>query len=187
MYDIKKMVALERDLQQTVRSHFGDFFSAHDYGKVSKAIVSQPIRTLSDVGKAPYGTGLYVIMSDYQWEQNKCSLVVDDLKAIYRGHCYTVKERLKSHLFNDHYRANLPGRGVRYDVCMKLDDKNGINIEMPPYSGFRWRVIVHKMKGSSKMMREQAELAFDDVFGRPLGSKELGQAIAESADAVGEG
>ncbi|MDW7774395.1 MAG: hypothetical protein SCH71_16030 [Desulfobulbaceae bacterium] len=29
------------------------------------------------------------------------------------------------------------------------------------------------VKGSSKLMREQAELAFDEVFYRPLGSREL--------------
>ena len=174
MYDIKQLVALESDLQQTVRKHFADFFSAHDYTKDTKAVVSKSIRTLLDAEATYSGTGLYVIMSDYQFDQNRSGLIVDGLKAIYRGHCYTVKSRLKSHLFNDHYRSTLPERGVRYDVCMKLDEKNGINVGDHPYSGYRWKVVVHKMKGSSKMMREQAERAFDDVFGRPLGSREAG-------------
>ncbi|WP_087724474.1 hypothetical protein [Pandoraea sp. PE-S2T-3] len=178
MYDIRQLVAIENELRQTIRSKFVDFFSVHDYTKDSKSVISRPVSSLSDAEALYYGTGLYVIMSDYQFEENKCRLITDGLKAIYRGHCYTVKGRIKSHLFNDHYRSNLPARGVRYDVCMKLDDKNGINISEPPYSNYHWWVVVHKMKGSSKMIREQAEHAFDEVFGRPLGSKEAGQADA---------
>lgn len=178
MYDINHLVALENGLRQTIRSKFVDFFSVHDYTKDSKSVISRPVGSLFDAEALYYGTGLYVIMSDYQFEANKCSLIIGDLKAIYRGHCYTVKARIKSHLFNDHYRSNLPARGVRYDVCMKLDDKNGINISGQPYSNYRWCIVVHKMKGSSKMVREQAEHAFDEVFGRPLGSKEAGQADA---------
>lgn len=172
MYDIKKLVGLENDLRRTIRAEFVEFFAAYDYTKDSKAVVARSVSALDDAEAMHYGTGLYVIMTDYQIEANKCGLVVDGLKAIYRGHCYTVKGRLKSHLFNDHYRSNLPEKGVRYDVCMKLDDNNGINICDAPYKDYQWRVVVHKMKGSSKMMREQAELAFDEVFGRPLGSRE---------------
>lgn len=173
MYDINELLTLERDLQNSMRQHFVNFFSAHDYSRDSRIVVSKSLSTLLDAEATHYGTGLYVIMSDYQFAENRCSLIVDGLKAIYRGHCYTVKGRLKSHLFNDHYRSNLREKGVRYDVCMKLDDKNGINIDSPPYSNYRWKVVVHKMKNSSKMMREQAELAFDEVFGRPHGSKEV--------------
>ena len=176
MYDIKHLAALESELQRATRKHFADFFSTQDYIKDSKSVMSRSVSSLSDVEAIHYGTGLYVIMSDYQFEQNKCRLIVNGLKAIYRGHCYTVKGRLKSHLFNDHYRSNLPERGVRYDVCMKIDDKNGININDRPYGDYRWSVVVHKMKGSSKMMREQAERAFDEEFGRPLGSREVGEA-----------
>ncbi|WP_367351891.1 hypothetical protein [Achromobacter animicus] len=55
---------------------------------------------------------------------------------------------------------------------MKLDEDNGINVTDPPYNGYRWRVLVHTMPKSSMFMRMQAELAFDQVFGRPLASKE---------------
>lgn len=172
MYDIKKLAHAETELALLVRKHFADFFASHDYAKDTKSIVSCNVKTLADIESSYYGTGFYLIITDYQTAENKCSFEIDGLKAIYRGHCYTVKSRLKSHLMNDHYRSLLPETGVRYDVCMKLDDKNGINISAPPYNDFRWRVIVHKMKGSSKMIREQAEHAFDQVFGRPLGSKE---------------
>ncbi|TQJ93486.1 hypothetical protein [Achromobacter sp. SLBN-14] len=175
MCEIKQLAALENELRQTSRAKFVDFFAAHDYTKDSKSVISRSVSSLSDTGALHYGTGLYVIMSDYQFEENKCRLIVGGLKAIYRGHCYTVKGRIESHLFNDHYRSNLPARGVPYDVCMKLDDKDGINISDPPYSNYRWCVVVYKMEGSSKMMREQAEHAFGEVFGRPLGSKEASQ------------
>lgn len=174
MYDVKGMSKLEKDLQKSIRNHFVEFFSNHDYSKDCRSVVSKLVLEQSDAEKIYYGVGMYVIMSDYLINKNECQLTADGLKAIYRGQCYTVKSRLKSHLFNDHYRRNLPERGVRYDVCIKLDDNNGINIDQPPYNQYRWKVIVHKMKGSTKLIREQAELAFDDVFGRPLGSKEVG-------------
>ncbi|UHG98249.1 hypothetical protein [Pseudomonas sp. 7-41] len=174
MYKIKNLVTLEFELKTSMQKHFVDFFSSYDYKKTSKLVVIQSMSDLLDAEAAYSGRGLYVIMSDYQIEQNNCSFIIDGLKAIYRGHGYTVKNRLKSHLFNDHYRKNLPERGVRYDVCMKLDGKNGININEFPYSNYRWKVVVHKMIGSSRMMREQAERAFDEVFNRPLASKEPG-------------
>lgn len=174
MYDIKHLVDLETALQANVREHFEAFFSTHSYEHEAKNVSLKSIHDLASVDSTYSGTGLYVILTDYQMAGNSCSLVVDGLKAIYRGHCFTVKKRLSSHLFNEFYRANLPERGVRYDVCMKLDDNNGINIDSKPYSDYRWSVLVHKMKGSSKMMREQAELAFDNVFGRPIGSREGG-------------
>lgn len=178
MYDVKHLVSLEHEVKKDMRTHFVDFFSTHDYTQASKSVVSKSLSTLINVEVTHSGSGFYVIMSDYQLEQNNCRLIVDGLKAIYRGHCATVKSRLKSHLFNDHYRSRLPEKGVRYDVCMKLDDKNGINIDEFPYNNYRWQVVVHKMTGSSKMMREQAEWAFDHVFGRPLGSKERKHADA---------
>lgn len=178
MYDIKELTKLEAKTALIIRQHFADFFASHDYSKDMKSVVSREVSILADVDATYYGTGLYLILTDYQAAENKCALEVDGLKAIYRGHCRTVKSRLKSHLFNDHYRSNLPPKGVRYDVCMKLDDKNGINISELPYRNYRWKVIVHKMQSSSKMIREQAEHAFDQVFGRPLGSKE---AVAKDA------
>lgn len=171
-YDIKQLREREAELSLFVRKHFYDFFKVHNYAIDSSDVVSYTIKSLADIERTYYGTGFYVILTDYLDSDNCCSFVVNGLKAIYRGHCYTVKSRLKSHLFNDHYRSKLPEKGVRYDVCMKLDDNNGINISEPPYSSYQWRVIVHKMKGSSKMIREQAEHAFDDAFLRPIGSKE---------------
>lgn len=171
-YDIAALSRQEAQLAQSIKEHFVQFFAEHDYECASRAVVTCDVTSLADIERLHYGPGLYVIFTNYQQKINPCTLELDGLKAIYRGHCYTMKKRLLSHLLNDHYRAHLPVRGVRYDVCMKLDESNGINITEPPYSRYRWRVVVHKMPGSSKLIREQAELAFDQVFGRPLGSRE---------------
>lgn len=156
-----------------MREHFVQFFSAHDYSVDTDAVVAYRVATLADVERLHYGTGLYVILTNYECGPNPCTLEVRGLKAIYRGHSYTTKKRVMSHLLNDHYRANLPERGVRYDVCMKIGGSNGININQSPYSKHSWEVVVHKMPGSSKLIREQAELAFDEVFGRPISSREI--------------
>lgn len=171
-YDIAALKQQELRLTKNIRDHFIAFFREHDYGRDTKHVVSANVASLADVQKMSYGSGLYVIFTDYQCDANPCVLETDGLKAIYRGHSVTMKKRLLSHLLNDHYRQSLTETGVRYDVCIKLDDKNGINIDQPPYSRFRWRVAVHKMPQSTKLIREQAELAFDEVFGRPLGSRE---------------
>ncbi len=171
-YDILLMKKLEAELALTVRGHFAGFFSSHDYMNDTKDVVSRNVKSFSDLEHTYYGRGLYLILTDYPIGNNACKFVIDGLRVIYRGHCYTVKKRLMSHLINDHYRSNLPEKGVRYDECMKLDDKNGINILDVPYRNYHWRVIVHKMRSSSKMIREQAELSFDDVFMRPICSQE---------------
>ena len=171
-YDIAGFKRQEVQLAQSIKDHFAQFFHEHDYDIDTNIVASADVACLADVEQLHYGPGLYVIFTDYQRDTNPCTLETDGLRAIYRGHCFTMKKRLLSHLLNDRYRANLPERGVRYDVCMKLDGANGINIDQPPYSQFRWRVVVHKMPGSTKLIREQAELAFDQVFGRPLGSRE---------------
>jgi len=54
---------------------------------------------------------------------------------------------------------------------MKLND-DGININESPYSNHTWAVIQHSMPDSSKVIREQAEQAFDEVFNQPVGSND---------------
>jgi hypothetical protein len=172
-YDIAALTRQEALLAQSITDHFVQFFNEHNYETDTRAVVTCDVGNLIDIERLHYGPGLYVIFTDYQRDMNPCTLESGGLKAIYRGHCYTMKKRLFSHLLNDHYRATLPERGFRYDVCMKLDEANGINIDQQPYCEYRWRVVVYKMPGSSKLIREQAELAFDQVFGRPLGSREV--------------
>lgn len=117
--------------------------------------------------------GFYILMTDLKFENNNCLFEIDDFKAIYRGHSYFVKDRIMSHLFNLDYNKNSSKHKTKYTICLKIEDGvEGININQQPYSDYSWKIIVHKMKDSSKMIREQAELAFDNIYNRPLKSRE---------------
>ena len=178
-YNIQTLKKLESELKCIERKHFYKFFKEHDYTADTPQIVSLTVSSLSDIERVYSGAGFYLILTDYPTETNLCSFTVGNLKVIYRGHCYSVKDRLKSHLFNGDYRTSRRINSVSYDVCIKLGGKNGINLNEDQFKDHKWSVIVHKMRESSKMMREQAELAFDDVFSRPIASRE---AIGKSAE-----
>ena len=91
------------------------------------------------------------------------------MKAIYRGHSYFTKKRLFSHLANEKYKSQIKEKGPNYKVCLKIDGKNsGININKIPYKDWEWTVVVHKMKGSNQLIREQMEKAFDKKFSKPI-------------------
>jgi hypothetical protein len=171
-YDIKGLRQQEAEFERKVQTHFFEFFKAHDYMSPTPQVVTYKIDEQADIDKTYSGRGFYLILTDYPTENNKCTCKVGGLTVVYRGHCSVVKKRIQSHLSNTLYRANLPERGVRYDVCMNIDGQQGINITQDPYKKYRWSVMVHKMPKSSKAIREQAELAFDDVFSRPVGSRE---------------
>jgi hypothetical protein len=173
-YDVALLKAAEDSCHMYMREHFRAFFSDARYSDdLPVDVVWTNVKTTAEVLETYHGSGLYLILTNYSFDVNPCTLVVDKLKCIYRGHCATVRPRLMSHLFNVHYRASHPGgKAVKYEVCMKLDGNDGIDISAEPYSRYAWRIIIHKMKGSSKTMREQAELAFDDTFRRPLASRE---------------
>lgn len=159
----------ELELKAQYHEHFVLFFKAINYTELSeKSIRIVDINSHKDISKLIYGTGLYIILTDYQIEENSCSLFVDDLKAIYRGHGTRLKKRVESHLYNIIYNKNR--KRTNYTVCMKLDNKKGINLNEEPFSNYKWKVITHSMPNSSKIMREQAEKAFDSVYSRPLAS-----------------
>ena len=170
MYDIKSLKGLELEFKDSCFSHFIEFFTNYDYedikGKVKKNIISSH----SDINRILYGPGFYLILTDYMSQENECTLQVGELKVIYRGHGVRVRKRVESHLYNDKY--NRDKGGTNYSVCMKLNDDNGININEAPYSGHSWAVIQHSMPNSSKVIREQAEQAFDEVFNQPVGSND---------------
>ncbi len=108
-----------------------------------------------------------------QFDENKCTLDFEGQKAIYRGHSYFTKKRLLSHLANETYRQRRTKHDPFYKVCLKIENGiNGININQEPYKNWQWTIIVHKMKDSTQTIREQAEAAFDELYGRPCKSKE---------------
>ncbi|VWC75801.1 hypothetical protein BLA39750_00860 [Burkholderia lata] len=171
MYEINTLSKLEDEYRQAVKSHFADFFRNHDYEESHQKVVLYPVAKFEDAKTIYAGCGVYIILTDLDVGENPCRFARDGMRAVYRGHCTKVKSRIWSHLFNNRYRAGHKG-GVYYDVCMKLWDENGINIDAEPYSNARWAVLVHKVAHSTEVMRIQAEKAFDEVFGRPVASRE---------------
>ena len=142
-----------------------------------------------DIENIISGAGFYVILTDFNINDNQCCLTKTKyIKAIYRGECSTVKKRIQSHLFNSKYKESYEERKRKYldkqknkgkeyyepfwPACLKLGNgSNGIDIDKE-YKNNDWYVVVHGMKGSSQEVRVQAELAFDDVFNKPVASRE---------------
>jgi hypothetical protein len=157
--------------------------------KLDGTFVYQRIACADEIAdKVPAKPGLYVILSSYSAGSNECSFHCDGLTAVYRGHAYNMRERLQSHLDNKHYRYRKETAGQGYwKECMKLgelfeDRAGGINIGAAELQGIGWGVLSLQLPGSSVFMREQAEYAFDHVFGKPIGS--IGEKkIAPSAPA----
>ncbi|ASV31486.1 hypothetical protein CJ263_15390 [Maribacter cobaltidurans] len=155
--------SIEKDLKE--------YFRNYHYLKPDSDIQIINVETEDDLDKAYYGRGFYIILADQQFEENKCLFEFRGLKAIYRGHSYFTKKRLLSHLSNEKYKSTRKSNEPNYKVCLKIEDKvNGININQEPYKNWKWIVIIHKMKNSSKIIREQMEKAFDNVFQKPCKS-----------------
>lgn len=151
------------------------------------------VRANEDIDRIYYGEGFYVILTDRPVDGNECRLRMGELRAIYRGECRETRLRVRSHLANAAYHSELAMRAEKYERdpkysgrrfykatwphCLKLDGKSGtsgINIDQAPHSGYRWQVLVHRMKDSSQEIRKFAESAFDRAFGKPAASREKG-------------
>jgi hypothetical protein len=132
-----------------------------------------PLRNGEDINHVATGPGMYIILSDIVLDGNKCRLCIDGLTAVYRGHSYEVRERIRSHLDHPAHRT-VKGSGA-WNQCLKLgglEDRvtGGLNINSEALQGTKWAVLVLRLLDSSEFQREQAEWAFDEIFGLPLGS-----------------
>lgn len=132
-----------------------------------------PLRNGEDINDVATGPGLYIILSDLVLDENECSLCIDDLVAVYRGQAYEVRERVRSHLDHPAHRALMGGSA--WDRCLKLGglevrENGGLDINSAALQGTKWAVLVLRLKDSSEFQRKQAEWAFDEIFGKPLGS-----------------
>ena len=196
-YDIGAMKASLHDAQvealRNIRGQFSQFLRQLSDGEMTTAslssnrlVDSRNLNVYEDLS-AVYGSpGLYIICTSFPMEDNKCTFRLQDgLRAIYRGECATVMRRLESHLFNERYRNGYDNRKVKklgtggkfsepyYGACIKIAPSvSGINIDQGEYANHSWAVVVLKMFGSSSALRKQAELAFDDLFGKPAASRE---------------
>ncbi len=82
-------------------------------------ITATNIASVTNLDELPSGPGLYVIFSTYPVDGNSCVLKFGELQAIYRGECATVRERLKSHLFNSAYRSAYEAGVKKYEADPK--------------------------------------------------------------------
>lgn len=191
LFNIKK---LEEDLKNATdtvlaktKETFVNFFEAYRDGKkeVGSVIMKYTIVDFLDTELIYTMQGVYIILTDYKMHENECTFNRDGLTAIYRGECVSVRKRVQSHIYNRQYNNSYESRKRLkqvaaekfsepfYGACMKINPNiSGVNIDDPEYKNSKWQVIVIKMSGSTSPIRRQAELAFDQVFNKPLASRE---------------
>lgn len=168
---IKKYSSWLEENSQKIREDLKEYFKNCDYSKPNSSIQIVKVKAESDLNNIYYNSGFYIILTNQPFIENECSFEYQGLKAIYRGHSYFTKKRLLSHLSNNEYISSRRNNEPNYKVCLKIEEKvNGININQEPYNSWSWINIIHKMKGSSKLIREQTEKAFDTVFNKPCKS-----------------
>jgi len=199
MYDVKKMKATIENAvsiaEREVREQFADAFKRiyvsdkvpESFDDIGVKIHESKIANHDDIKDIIRGPGFYIILTDFDVGQNHCKLVLGEhCRAVYRGECYTARKRIQSHLFNRRYNQDYEVRKKKFTqytgrayyespwpACLKLGDgTNGIDIADEKYSSSQWFVVVHEMRGSSQAVRKQAEQAFDEVFGKPVASRD---------------
>ena len=202
MYDVSAMeLELKNSItvvEQKIRTQFaGAFLTVYEddlvpdqFPDLCPPIDRVTLTGIADLNQVYRGPGFYVILSDRVVDGNLCRMRRGTLRAIYRGECVDVRKRIQSHLFNARYNTNFNERSARYLAdskndgkhfyeahwphCIKLDlgGPSGINIDEAPHHNYQWLVLVHRMESSSRRVRQIAELAFDDAFGHPAGSRE---------------
>lgn len=171
---IEKYKSDLNNVTKDIKSDLIKYFRGLDYSITKNEIEITPINSENDVDKIYASSGFYIILTDHNFSDNECNFRYNNQTAIYRGHSYSTKKRISSHLANSTYIKNRKSIEPNYTVCLKIEDGvNGINLDKKPYSDWNWTVIVHKMRNSNELIREQAELAFDNAFGKPCKSREL--------------
>lgn len=161
------------NVTQNIRTDLEDYFKSFNYNCNHRDIEIYSIHSEKDINQIYASPGFYIILTDHEFSDNECNFKYKNQIAIYRGHSYSTRKRISSHLANLAYNQKRKPKEPNYDVCLKIEDGiNGINIDELPYSDWSWTVIVHKMKNSNMLIREQAEIAFDAVFGKPCKSRE---------------
>lgn len=202
MYDVAKMkadlesavAATEAGIQAEFVRAFNEIYSydkvpskfSGAFPRIDRISVSSP----NDLEAIESKEGFYIILSDRPISGNTCRLTAGPLRAIYRGECSTARKRIQSHLFNSLYNEDFNRRSSNYrnnpknagksfyeahwPHCLKLDagGLGGVNVNERPHSEFKWLVIVHRMRGSSRRVRQLAEKAFDAAFNHPEASRD---------------
>ena len=200
MYDVTRMQStldeaffraeseIRKEFARALKCIYGDSKVPNKttFGRVT--ISKHKLRNHDDLNSIIDTAGFYIILTDYALDNNNCRLVANgNLRAIYRGECHKIRKRIQSHLFNTKYKKDYEDRKRKYQskykgkefheqfwpACLKLKPGvNGINIDQPQFKNSNWLVIVHCMNGCKQGVRKQAELAFDELFGKPVACKE---------------
>lgn len=164
------------NVTENIKHDLNEYFKDFDYNCEHRDIEITSIKSEKDINQIYASSGFYIILTDNEFNDNECRFKYKNQTAIYRGHSYSTRKRISSHLANDTYNENRKSGEPNYTVCLKIEDGvNGININKFPYRNWNWSVIVHKMRNSNELIREQVELAFDAVFGKPCKSRESGK------------
>lgn len=166
-----KISLLQMNTEKLIKNVHIDVISLTSYKSLDSVISTQ---------------GFYVILTDFDIENNNCSLKIDDdFCAIYRGEGSSVRRRIESHLFNSKYKKSYELRKLAkekklekfsepyYGACIKIEPNvSGINIDSGVYAEKNWKVLTLKMLKSTSEVRKQTEYAFDEVFQKPIASRE---------------
>lgn len=175
---IEAALAKERDgLVDTFHGAFETVYgdgmlsqSFSPFGRYNPEVSFRRIVRYSDLDDIHGSQGFYVIFSTAPVDGSRrdSRLKVGSAPAIYRGHSYTVKRRIESHLFRSKHASH-----KIYTQCLKLrpGDPNGVDIDKLDPS-LEWYVAVHHLPQSSVEVRKCAEIAFDKAFGRPRACRE---------------
>ena len=157
-----------------IRADLTKYLESYDYTKDSSSVQVIQLNSEDDFDSIYSGAGFYIILTKKHFEDNICIFSFNEQTAIYRGHSRYIKKRILSHLSNERYKSQRLSSEPNYKVCLKIEEGvNGINIDQKPYKDWGWTVIVHKMRNSTILIREQAELAFDISYGKPCKSREV--------------
>lgn len=173
MYDINKINKITETANKIYYNEFKKFFKRHIKNDMiiekDRKIQSIRIKNISDAQKLYNNEGFYIILSDYKYSDNPCRFVLKEkinesiveLKAVYRGESSHRQTRIIGHILKKHYNGDDKN-------FMIVDGKIGIDINESPYSNYIWKVILYSTPGCLQNIRIQAELAFDDVYGKPI-------------------
>lgn len=161
-------------------------YSSHFKNEKSPKIIVRQISSLIDLEEIPNERGFYLIFTDYKngyEDLNDCTCVISDdsnARVIYRGESYNVRTRLESHLFNNYYHKKRKENHKRidnYQVCLKLMNEEHVNLDSSVENhteiiNANWYVAYHAFPKSDGVIRKMAEQAFDEIFGKPVCSRE---------------
>lgn len=116
---IERITKYKKDLEEIkdkIKTDLEEHLKNFDYNKKSKEIEIHRISKNIDLENIYSSPGFYIILTNQKFKENECDFTFDNQTAVYRGHCYSTKRRIKSHLSNKNYNASLEKYQVHYKV-----------------------------------------------------------------------